>query len=340
MTGFLALAAEQAIDTVTYLMAWWGVPVWAFLAAVLLLDAGRRWPAEEWVRSEDAARRIAGAFLLAVARPFGREQVRRTLARSEGRPGTTAVYLAAGHCLTLYYFFLLGPLLGKDVLLSHVLGVAMFVLFAAALARLFGASGAAATAGARGDVPGPPESGGAGEARPDDSTPEGTRADAGDADRPSLLQLALGEGTRFGGWALWGLAVGGAVGAAGLTDPSLHLTELLPGRGLGRQAVHAVAGLLAAPLTFMWPVATLFAGTFLWKVGLAHAGLVAFFCAATVSPQRIRLYRRAWGPNGARRWAAALGLAAAAAGLVVAVLFGLTGLDIRYKLTPVQMWTP
>lgn len=90
----------------------------------------------------------------------------------------------------------------------------------------------------------------------------------------------------------------------------------------------------------MWPVATLFAGTFLWKIGLAQAGLVAFFCAATISPHRLSLYREAWGTGRTVRRALALALGAVTAGLVVAVLFGFTGLEIRYKLVPGQLWTP
>lgn len=95
-----------------------------------------------------------------------------------------------------------------------------------------------------------------------------------------------------------------------------------------------------APVTFMWPVATLFVGTYLWKIGLAHAGLVTFFCAATLAPQRLRLYGNLWGADRTARWVGALALAALAAGLAVAVLLGLVGPEIRYKLTPEQLWRP
>ncbi len=331
MMELLRLAAGVAVDTVAYLLAWWAVPVWALAGTIVLQRLARGWPLERWAHSEGTSRRLAGAFLLAVARPFGRSDLRRYLRLLEGRPGSTAVYLAAGHGLTLYYLALLGPLLGKDVLLSHMVGMLAFAGLATALAVLFRAGGAPASE--------------AGTDRKASEPGEAIGLESGDASgaddiRWKWRSLAAGEGGRFLGWSLWGLAVGGLVGAAGLASPGLHLVDLLPGEGLVRQVVHGVAGLLAAPASLMGPVATLFAGTFLWKIGLAHAGLVAFFCAATLIPQRIRLYREVWGGGRTTRWVLALAVAALAAGLVVAVLFGLTGLEIRYKLVPAQLWYP
>lgn len=322
MIEYLLSAAGVAADTAAYLMAWWAVPVWALAGTVVLQRLARDWPLERWARSGDGFLGVAGAFLLAVARPFGRSDVRRNLERLNNRAGATATYLTAGHGLTLYYVVLLGPLLGKDVLLAHVMGMVVFAALAAALLRLLRPGG--------GDVPVV----GASPGSPD----PGKAAEEGGGH--SWLSLVIGEGGRFLGWSLWGLAVGGLIGAAGLASPSLLLTDLLPGQGLARQVVHAGVGLLVGPLTFMWPVATLFAGTFLWKIGLAQAGLVAFFGAALLSPQRLRLYREAWGTQRTLRWSLAVALAAVVAGLAVAVLFGLTDLDIHYKLTPEQLWRP
>lgn len=307
----LGTAAGVAIDTMAYLAAWWAIPVWALAGAVVLQWWGRDRPLERWATSGRAARRLAGAFLLAVARPLGGSDVRRSLERLEGRPAAVALYLVAGHGLTVYYLVLLGPLLGKDVLLSHVLGMVAFAVFAGLGLRLVGAG-----------------------------TPSVPTSESASDDARSLVRIFVGEGRRFVGWSLWGLAVGGLVGAAGLTWPSLYLVDLLPGQGLVRQLVHGVVGLLAASLTFMGPVATLFAGTYLWKVGLAHAGLVAFFGAATLSPHRVRLYRKVWGVRRGVRTAMVLALAALLAGLAVAAVFGVTGLEIRYKLAPGQLWTP
>lgn len=320
MTEFLRSAAGVAVDTAAYLMAWWAVPVWALAGTLVLQWLSRDWPLQRWARSGETSRGLSGAFLLAVARPFGRSEVRRNLERLDEQAGPTVVYLTAGHGLTLYYFVLLGPLLGKDVLLSHVVGMGVFAGLAVTLLRLLGDRSERVQ-----------------------GTTEGftgrEEADEG-AGGQGWWGLLLGEGSRFLGWSVWGLAVGGLVGATGLAFPSLLLTDLLPGQGFTREVVHAGVGLLAAPLTFMGPVATLFAGTFLWKVGLAQAGLVAFFCGATLSPQQLRLYREAWGTRGTLRWILAAVLAAIGAGLAVALLFGLTGLDIHYKLTPAQLWRP
>lgn len=316
MIELLRAAAGVAADTVAYLMAWWAVPVWALAASVLLQWWSARQPLETWARSDGAVRRTAGAFLLAVARPLDRESVRRSLLLLDGRPWGTAVYMTAGHGLTVYYFFLLGPLLGKDVLLSHVVGGIVFAGFAAAAARALGLS---------------------------EPTGEGSRAVGGERGAPGtsgLPALGLRELARFGGWAGWGLLVGAVIGAAGLSNPSLLLVELPLGEGLVRQLGHAGLGVATAVATFMWPVSTLFAGTYLWKIGLAHAGLVAFFYGATVAPQRVRLYRRVWGGTQAGRWTLVLASAAVAAGLATAVLYGFTGLDIHYKLVPGQLWRP
>lgn len=317
MIEFFRTAVGIAWDTVTYLMAWWAVPVWAVAGTVVLQRVAAGWPLERWSRSGTTAGRLAGAFLLAVARPFGRSEVRRNLERLDVQPGATAVYLVAGHGLTLYYFALLGPLLGKDVLLSHVIGMAIFVVLGAVTFRVFDELARNGSGEGEGESPpvGP------------DGGPRGWR------------QLLIGESARFVGWSLWGLVAGGLIGAAGLAS-SVFLVDLLPGEGALRQLVHAVVGLLAAPLSLMWPVATLFAGTFLWKIGLAQAGLIAFFCAATISPHRLSLYREAWGTERTARRALGLALSAVAAGLVVAALFAFTGLEIRYKLVPGQLWTP
>ena len=316
MAEFLALALRVAGDTVSYLMAWWAVPVWALAASVLLQWWGARLPLETWVRSGKAPRRAAGAFLLAVTRSLDRESVRRTLGLLEGRTLGTAVYLTAGHGLTVYYFLLLGPLLGKDVLLSHVVGGIAFAGVAAAGARAFGLA----------SLP-------SGGSRPSAAKVGATAPDG-------LGAIGLREVVRFGSWAGWGLVVGAVIGAAGLSNPSLLLVELPLGQGLLRQLVHAGLGAAAAVATFMWPVSTLFAGTYLWKVGLAHAGLVAFFYGATVAPQRVRLYRQVWDEPRALGWTLVLAAAAVAAGLVTAVLFGLAGLDIHYRLVPAQLWRP
>ena len=87
----------------------------------------------------------------------------------------------------------------------------------------------------------------------------------------------------------------------------------------------------------MSPVANLFAGTYVWKVGIAHAGLVSFFFGNLISWPRVRLYQRTLGHRQGTVFALVLALAALAAGLLVAFFFHFTGLSIHYKLIVQQM---
>lgn len=328
MTELLALSWEVARDTAAYLFAFWLVPVWAFLAQVALLRIGARWRAGPWLESTSPWRRGLGAAALGVLRPFWRPALARNLRSLAGRPAEIVIYLAASHALTVYYFFLMGPLLGKDVLLSHVVGGLLFVLFGASLAAWWLEADRPPAEAAPGD--GVVGRGGRTEIGPGE---EGWN----DEERPGLFALAGGELGRVGAMAVYGLALGALVGGWGLTAPGFVPAEI-PGPAAAVQGLNALLGLGAAVVAWMWPVGTLFLGTYLWKVGLAHAGLVAFFYACAVSPQRVRLYARVLGPRRAVRLSAALAVAALLAGLATALLFGLSSLEIRYKLTPAQMW--
>jgi hypothetical protein len=136
---------------------------------------------------------------------------------------------------------------------------------------------------------------------------------------------------------VYGLLLGGFVAAWGLSRAHVAPAALFGG-GLTTQAVNAGIGLSVSFLTWMNPVANLFVGTYLWKVGIAHAGMLSFFLASLVSWPRVRLYRQALGRRQGVRLAAVLALAALAAGLLVALLFRLAGLSIRYKLMAEQMF--
>lgn len=305
-SDLLALALEIARDTVDYLLwGWWLLPVWALAARVGLFAVSRpaRWRADA---TGPVPRRLAAAALLGFARPVSRTELSENLAALGGAPLPTALYLAAGHGLTVYYLFLLGPLLGKDVLLSHLLGGALFVILAAVFARALGVGSERA------------------ERRP--GRDEG------------WAKAGVGEAGRFLARAGWGLALGGLVGAWGLLRPGLE-PALLVGSPVGAQATNALLGVAVSFTAGMAPVANLFLGTYLWKAGLAHAGLVAFFWASPASPQRVLLYRRLWGSRRAGCWSAALLLSALGSGLLTALLFRLAGWTIHYKLIPEQLWT-
>lgn len=317
VTDLLAGAWQIAVQTASYLLAYLGVLVLApaaHLALVALGPARRGWLGPRWG--------VAGAAGAALTRPLSRRSLESGL-RSTTGPAATVAYLAVFHALTVSSWILLGPLLGKDFLLSHVVGVVLFGLFAAGLARLLGV------------LP-------AGEAAPGG---EGARA-GGDRRRPARgageggfrgLPALLGiSALRYAALVVLGLALGGLVGAWGLSPGGWAPAEL-GGSGPATQVVNGLLGLGLA-LVGIAPVANLFVGTYLWKVGLAHAGIVAFFCAAPAAPTRWRLYARTFGRAGAVRLVAALLAAALLAGLVTAWLFGAAGIEIRYKLTSEQLW--
>jgi hypothetical protein len=301
----LVLAWEVALDTARYLFVYAYVLLLApagHLGLVALTVRRRRGAGEEnplgWLR----------AGLAGLGSPLSRSAVESTLRRARST-SAAVVFLAVAHLLTASYWILLGPLLGKDFLLSHLIGAGLFVLIAALLAQALGV--------------GRPS--GAGDALESAGPAAGGRAALlGGAAARYVLLLALG------------LALGGIVAAWGLS-PWAWASAEVAGTQVGRQLLNGLLG-LAVALTGIPQVANLFVGTYLWKVGLAHAGIVAFFCAATASPALWPLYARLFGRGGAVRLVASLLLAAFLAGLATAWIFGATELTIRYRLIPEQLW--
>lgn len=303
---FLHLAWQTAVQTASYLFAYAFVLVLAPLAHLALLALA---PVDRGWGGGEPGRRLGrlGAALAGLTRPLSRRAIETTL--RQARSATAAVaFLAVSHALTASYWILLGPLLGKDFLLSHAVGVVLFAFVASVLAWAFGLKAAA----------GPPR-----------ERPIG----AGGARLPAMLAAVA---LRYVLLVALGLGLGGLVAAWGLSAGARAPAELGTA-GSTTQALNAALGgalaLLGVP-----PVANLFVGTYLWKVGVAHAGIVAFFCAATAAPTRWRLYARVFGRPGAVRLVAALLIGALLAGLATAWLFGAAGVPIRYKLIPEQLW--
>lgn len=297
MADFLTTARGTVVETAAYLWAYRYVLVLAPLAHLgLLALAPRRrgWLGEgrgPWV-----------AAVVGLTEPLSRAVFEDHLRRF-GSPGAAVTYLGVSHAMNVYVWVFLGPLLGKDFLLSHGVGVGVFVLFAAGLARW---------------AP-------VGPARAETLSEEGDMA-------KTLARAVL----RFAGLAALGLGLGGLVAAWGLSSPSWAPAELGAGGGW-TQLVNAGLGVGLA-LFAIPPVANLFVVTYLWKVGLAHAGVVAFLCAAPAAPTRWGIYARLYGRPGALRLILVLLAAALLAGLATAGLFGALDLTIRYKLLPEQLW--
>lgn len=324
---FVLLVGRSAWDTLTYLFAYWGVPAWGLggATAMTVLDPATRWPG--WFRIGGRGRPLLGALLLGAAtHPWHPHWRQRLSASAGGGPFRLAVFLGASHGLTAWFFFLIGPLLGKDVLLSHLAGIGTFaivggsILHATGWSRRLGADASDAVSRA---VPGDVERPGRGEVAPGPLRP---------------LRALRSESRGALAAAAYGLVLGSVVAAWGLGSPDLVPAEIA-GAHWASQTINAVAAVLLAGLLGVPPVGNLFLGTYLWKVGLAHAGLIAFFAAAPLSPVRLRSYRDLFGRRDGLRLGAVIAASALAAGVVTALFWGLLPLEIRYKLIPDQMWT-
>jgi uncharacterized membrane protein YraQ (UPF0718 family) len=313
---FLTTALEMAWATLHYIVAYRFAIGFAFVFSVLLQFF---LPAEKWLRVIPHRSRmppILAAAGLGFTTSPSHEAIERNFQQlvSAGTSLTAlGAYLIASHGLTVYYLLLLGPLLGKDVLLSHLLGAVVIFLVASVFFRLmFGKTGNSEESEVE-----------------QDSAPPALWPN-------QFAGIAWAELWAAGSRFLYGLLLAGVIAAWGLSP--WHVAPVtLYGSGLTAQGINAVLGLGVSFLTCMSPVANLFAGTYVWKVGIAHAGLVSFFFASLISWPRVRLYRRVLGEVVGNRFALVLAVAILTAGLLVALLFHLTGLSIRYKLMAEQM---
>ncbi len=296
-----------------------------------------------------------------------------------GQSLETIVYLTVSHNLTVYYLFLLGPLLGKDVLLSHLIGGIIFMGVASRLTGLFGVDWTTLRSAPGVDwttlrsapgvdwttlrsapgvdwttlrsAPGVDWTTLRSAPGVDWTTLRSApgvdwttlRSAPGVEDslslsleKQSFWPLFLDELQRILGLMGYGLLLGGLIAAWGLSPWTVVPAYITTNRWF-TQVINALLGGVVSMILWMWPVANLFVGTYLWKIGLAHAGLVTFFYASTISPQRLRLYAQVKGKEQAIRFGTALALAAILAGLGTAILFHLLGLRINYKLVLEQL---
>lgn len=314
--AFVTTALEMAWATFHYIAFYRFAIGFAFLFSVLLQFF---FPAKRWLqvihgRSGPVPILAAAGFGLTTSP--GRHAIERNFSHlvAVGAPLTALVaYLISSHGLTVYYLLMLGPLLGKDVLLSHILGgVVIFLVASLCLCLVFR------------KIPEPSEP----PVNMDFARPP-LRLDR-------LSRIVRSELRAVGFLSLYGLLLGGVIAAWGLS-PWHVAPATLWGSGITAQGVNAILGLVVSFLTSMSPVASLFVGTYIWKVGIAHAGLVSFFFGSLISWPRVRLYQRTLGYRQGTVFAVVLALAAMAAGLLVALFFHVTGLSIHYKLIVQQM---
>lgn len=293
-----ANAWQNAVSTARYLLAYNYVLVLAPVAHVLLVALGS---AKQGARGERGWLR---AFFWGLAGPLSGVRLGRNVG-AFGTPSAVIVYLSVAHTLTAPFWILLGPLLGKDFLLSHVIGMALFVSFAGIISRFSGIRFE------RAGFEDPPRE-------------QGT------------ARVALLEGSRVVVYMSLGLVLGGLVAAWGFSRAAWAPAEV----GNGGFETQLVSGVIGASLGLLGvpPVANMVVATYLWKTGLGQAGIVAYLCAATLAPYRWPLYARLFGSRGALRLMALILVASLSAGLGTALIFGVLDVDIRYKLLPEQLW--
>lgn len=316
--AFVTTALGMAWATLHYIVFYRFAIGFAFFFSVLLQFF---LPAEKWLQvicKHSGPVPILAAAGLGLTTSPGRQAIESNFSHLVAlKASLTALvaYLICSHGLTVYYLLMLGPLLGKDVLLSHVLGgVMVFITASLGLSLVFG------------KIPKP-----------------GKREADGDAAvaQPTvwLERLVRAAGSELRAAALlvlYGLLLGGLIAAWGLS-PWHVVPATLWGSGITAQGANAILGFVVSFLTWLSPVANLFVGTYVWKVGIAHAGLVSFFFGNLISWPRVRLYQKTLGHGQGTVFAVVLALATMVAGLFVALLFHYTGLSIHYKLIPEQM---
>jgi len=314
--AFVTTALGMAWATLHYIVFYRFAIGFAFLCSVLLQFF---LPAERWLRAihgRSGPLPVLAAAGLGFTTSPSRQAIKSNFSHlvAVKAPLTALVaYLICGHGLTVYYLLMLGPLLGKDVLLSHILGgVTIFIVASLSPSVIFGKTSWTSEL-----------------ARDVDFTPPPLRLSR-------ITRVIESELRAVGLLSLYGLLLGGVIAAWGLSPWHVAPAALFGG-GLTAQGINSILGLVVSFLTWMSPVANLFVGTYAWKVGIAHAGLVSFFFGSLISWPRVRLYQRTLGHRQGTVFALVLALAAIAAGLFVALFFHFTGLSIHYKLIPEQL---
>lgn len=138
--AFVTTALEMAWATFHYMAFYRFAIGFAFLFSVLLQFF---LPPKRWLQVIRGRSGLA-PVLAAAGLGFTTSPSRRVIERNFSHLGAVkapltalVAYLICGHGLTVYYLLMLGPLLGKDVLLSHILGgVTIFIIVVPEKVRL------------------------------------------------------------------------------------------------------------------------------------------------------------------------------------------------------------
>ncbi len=298
--AFISTAVSLAWATFMYLVTYRFVIGLAPAASVLAqamarFHAGRAgsaspWP---WALLRGVATSPSAAAIAA--------ELRRLTVRGES-PISFVAFLVGTHFLTLYYLLLIGPLLGKDALLSHLIGATVCLVGTAGLWR----------------------------------PPAIPRSEPAEVAPQSVGQLARAELIHVVPHMSLGIVLGGTVAAWGLSPAHVALAALLGG-GVAAQVGSALAGSVLGAVSCLPPVASLFVATYLWKTGIAQAGLVSFVLASAATVTRRQLYRTTLGDHAGERLWRMLLLVGVFAGIATAIVFWAFGLTIHYRLSSEQL---
>lgn len=278
---FISTAVSLASATFMYLLAYRFViglaPISSVLAQVALrfrpglAGAASPWP---WALLRGAATSPGAA---AIAPELCLFTVRGQ------SPISIVAFRVGTHFLTPHYLLLIGPLLGKDALLSHLIAAMLCFVGTAGLWR----------------------------------PPAISHIERG-ADAPrSIGRLAGAELIHVVPQIFLGIVVGRALAAWGLSPAHVALAALLGG-GIAAQAGSALAGTVLGVVSCLPPVASLFVATDLWKTGIAQAGLVSFVLASAATLMRRRQDRAILGDHGGEQLLRTLLLVGALAGIATA----------------------
>ncbi len=302
-----------------------GILIWVFLGAVAVHGLAFR-PASLRALQGGSSGGLRGIFTpLLVGAGCTSYTAFTRIAQTLIDAGRWRDFLAVigGSHYLLFYVFLLPPLLGKEFLLAYAIGVVVFLgVFIPLGSRLSGRK-ASPILLPQGDLT-------------DLAVPRGKAKGVLPfrlAEQPARL---IGREVAASWWRLlYGFLAAGFLAAVAI-KPSWVFPVTLTGGGWQGQFLNALMGVGIGLVSFAPPIANILIGTYLWRGGMALAGLVAFWFTAAAAPQRIWYYRSMLDWRRALLLAGVIVLAAVIAGLAVAGSFDLLEIKIKYQYAIAQ----
>ncbi|MFQ5882597.1 MAG: hypothetical protein ACE5I9_09020 [Candidatus Methylomirabilales bacterium] len=302
-----------------------GILIWVFLGAVAVHSLTFR-PSRLRGLQGGSSGRLRGIFTpLVVGAGCTSHAAFTRIAQAlidAGRWRDFLAFIGGAHYL-LFYVFLLSPLLGKEFLLAYIIGVVVFL-------GVFITLGSQLKRSDVSPIPSPQA----------DLTHFAIPRSKAKAPLPFRLAeqaiRLIGREVAGSWWRLlYGFLAAGFLAAVAI-QPSWVFPVTLTGGGWQGQFLNALMGIGTGLLSFAPPIANILIGTYLWRGGIALAGLVAFWFTAAAAPHRIWYYRRMLGWRLALLLAGIVLLAAILSGLTVAGIFGLLQIKIKYQYAIAQ----